>query len=90
VRFWNRSSAIAIVDEFCHWLQLARETCKWRCFRARRDPDGGLTPYIQYDSPGTDREPNWLAVPIHSDSAHVLAEIGCAHGQWKDLPLQTR
>jgi len=29
----------------------------------KRDADGGLTLYIQHDSPGTDKEPNWLPAP---------------------------
>jgi hypothetical protein len=29
----------------------------------KRDPDGGLTLYIQHDSPGKDKESNWLPAP---------------------------
>lgn len=29
----------------------------------KRDPDGGLTIYIQQESPGTDKEANWLPAP---------------------------
>jgi hypothetical protein len=28
-----------------------------------RDPDGGLTLYVQKDSPGKDKESNWLPAP---------------------------
>jgi len=28
-----------------------------------RDPDGGITLHFQHDSPGEDREPNWLPAP---------------------------
>lgn len=28
-----------------------------------RDADGGITIYVQYDSPGNDKEPNWLPAP---------------------------
>ena len=28
-----------------------------------RDADGGITLYVQHDSPGQDREPNWLPAP---------------------------
>jgi hypothetical protein len=29
----------------------------------KRDPDGGLTVYVQRDSPGSDKEANWLPAP---------------------------
>lgn len=29
----------------------------------KRDADGGLTLYIQHDSPGEDKESNWLPAP---------------------------
>ena len=29
----------------------------------KRDPDGGLTLYIQCESPGKDKELNWLPAP---------------------------
>jgi hypothetical protein len=29
----------------------------------KRDPDGGLTIYVQKDSPGPDKETNWLPAP---------------------------
>ena len=28
-----------------------------------RDADGGITLYIQHESPGRDKEPNWLPAP---------------------------
>jgi hypothetical protein len=28
-----------------------------------RDADGGITLYIRHDSPGKDKEPNWLPAP---------------------------
>ena len=29
----------------------------------KRDPDGGITLYLQADSPGADKESNWLPAP---------------------------
>jgi hypothetical protein len=29
----------------------------------KRDPDGGITLYVQHESPGSDRESNWLPAP---------------------------
>jgi hypothetical protein len=31
--------------------------------RLKRDADGGLTLYIQHESPGKEKEPNWLPAP---------------------------
>jgi hypothetical protein len=46
-----------------------------------RDPDGGVTLYLQHASPGTGKEANWLPSPsgpvLHSN-APLLAEVGGA------------
>jgi hypothetical protein len=31
--------------------------------RLKRDSDGGLTLHVQHESPGKDKEPNWLPAP---------------------------
>jgi hypothetical protein len=57
----------------------------------KRDPDGGYTLHIQNESPGADRESNWLPCPkgpfwttlrIYWPKAEALK------GQWKQPPLQ--
>jgi hypothetical protein len=57
----------------------------------RRDADGGYTIYIQNESPGTDRESNWLPSPkgpfwttlrIYWPKAEAL------NGRWKQPALQ--
>jgi hypothetical protein len=57
----------------------------------KRDADGGLTIYVQHDSPGKDREPNWLPAPegpfflvlrLYSPKSEAL------EGKWKEPPLQ--
>lgn len=57
----------------------------------KRDPDGGYTIYVQNESPGTDRESNWLPSPkgafwttlrIYWPKAEAL------NGKWKQPPLQ--
>ena len=56
-----------------------------RCCRSsRRDADGGLTLYIQNESPGKDKEANWLPAPkgpFMHDHAPLLAEGGSARRQ---------
>jgi hypothetical protein len=56
-----------------------------------RDPDGGITLYIQHDSPGKDKEPNWLPAPegpffmamrLYWPKAEAL------DGTWKLPPLK--
>jgi hypothetical protein len=57
----------------------------------KRDADGGLTLYIQHDSPGKDKESNWLPAPngpfgmflrLYWPKAEAL------DGSWKQPPLQ--
>jgi len=57
----------------------------------KRDADGGLTLYIQHDSPGQDKEANWLPAPkraffmvmrIYWPKPEVL------DGRWKQPPLE--
>ena len=57
----------------------------------KRDADGGLTLLIQHESPGTDKEANWLPAPkgpfgmilrLYWPKAEAL------DGTWKQPPLQ--
>jgi hypothetical protein len=57
----------------------------------KRDADGGLTLYIQNESPGADKEPNWLPAPkgpfimfmrLYWPKAEAM------NGTWKQPPLQ--
>jgi len=59
--------------------------------RLKRDANGSLTLYIQHDSPGTDKEMNWLPAPsgpfftimrLYWPKQEVL------NGQWKQPSLQ--
>jgi hypothetical protein len=57
-----------------------------------KDPDGGLTLVIQHDSPGTDKEANWLPAP---KGPFMMAmrlywpKDEALTGQWTAPPLQT-
>ena len=45
------------------------------------DPDGGYTFYVQNESPGIDKEANWLPAPegpVPAGAAAVLAQARCA------------
>jgi hypothetical protein len=57
----------------------------------KRDADGGLTIYIQHDSPGKDNEPNWLPAP-KGPFAAALRLYWPKHeamtGQWKQPALE--
>lgn len=59
----------------------------------KRDADGAITIYVQHDSPGADRESNWLPAPngpfklalrLYLPKADVLS------GAWKPPVLQAR
>jgi hypothetical protein len=50
------------------------------------DPDGGLTIYIQTDSPGKDKEANWLPAPngpFMLAMRYYLPKPALLDGQWK-------
>jgi hypothetical protein len=57
----------------------------------QRDADGGLTLYVQSDSPGKDKEANWLPAPAGPFLAVLRLywpkETALA-GQWKQPPLE--
>ncbi|MFN0054455.1 MAG: DUF1254 domain-containing protein [Planctomycetales bacterium] len=57
----------------------------------KRDPDGGLTLYLQHESPGADKESNWLPAPsgpflcamrLYWPKAEAIS------GKWKAPPLK--
>jgi len=57
----------------------------------KRDPDGGLTLYLQHDSPGRDKESNWLPTP--SGPFQVIMRMywpkeEALNGTWKQPPLR--
>ena len=56
------------------------------------DADGGLTLYIQHDSPGKDREPNWLPAPSGAFLMFMRLywpKAEALDGTWKQPPLRT-
>jgi hypothetical protein len=56
------------------------------------DADGGLTLYVQHDSPGKDREPNWLpapAGPFELVMRLYLPDADVREHRWK-MPLLER
>lgn len=56
-----------------------------------RDADGGLTLYIQHDSPGKDKEANWLPVPSGPFRVQMrlyLPESQVLEHRWKIPPLE--
>ena len=57
----------------------------------KRDPDGGLTLHVQHDSPGPDREANWLPAPngpIMLVLRLYAPKSAAQSGKWKEPPLQ--
>jgi hypothetical protein len=57
----------------------------------KRDADGGLTLYIQHDSPGKDKEPNWLPAPSGPFLMFMRLywpKPAALDGKWKQPPLQ--
>lgn len=57
----------------------------------KTDPDGGLTLYIQADSPGKDKEPNWLPAPkgpFVTFMRYYWPKPALLQGQWQTPPIQ--
>ena len=57
----------------------------------KRDPDGGLTLYIQHDSPGKEKESNWLPAPTGPFIMFLRLywpKAAALDGTWKQPPLQ--
>ena len=55
-----------------------------------RDKDGGLTLYVQHDSPGKAKEPNWLpspAGPFYAVMRLYLPKPEALDGTWKEPPM---
>jgi hypothetical protein len=53
--------------------------------------DGSLTFYVQKDSPGADREANWLpapAGPFYCIMRLYIPQPAVFNGQWQQPPLQ--
>jgi hypothetical protein len=56
-----------------------------------RDPDGGLTIYLQHESPGKDKESNWLPAPKGPFVAFLRVYWpmeAALNGMWKPLAVQ--
>ena len=56
----------------------------------KRDADGGITLYLQKDSPGADEEANWLPAPDGRFFVVLrlyLPEAQAISGEWKQPPL---
>lgn len=57
----------------------------------KRDADGGLTLYVQHDSPGKDLESNWLPAPSGPFMAVLRLywpKDQATKGKWKQPPLR--
>jgi hypothetical protein len=57
----------------------------------KRDADGGITLYIQHDSPGKDKESNWLPAPSGPFVMFMRLywpKTAALDGTWKQPPLQ--
>ena len=56
----------------------------------KRDADGGLTLYVQHESPGKERESNWLPAPSAGFMAILRAywpKPAVLDGSWKQPPM---
>ena len=59
--------------------------------RLKRDSDGGITLYIQHESPGKAKEANWLpapAAPFYVALRLYWPKPEALSGAWQAPPLQ--
>jgi hypothetical protein len=59
----------------------------------KRDTDGGVTIYVQHDSPGADKEANWLPAPAGPFTMAMRLywpKPDALDGRWKAPPLVER
>jgi hypothetical protein len=57
----------------------------------KRDPDGGLTIYVQSDPPGKDKQANWLPAPKGAFMAamrYYLPKPELLEGRWTTPAMQ--
>lgn len=57
----------------------------------KKDQDGGLTIYIQHDSPGGDKEANWLPAPdgpFMMAMRYYLPKPELLSGEWKSPTVE--
>jgi hypothetical protein len=56
----------------------------------KTDPDGGVTLYIQSETPGTDKAPNWLPAPkgpFMAAMRYYWPKPALLNGEWKSPPI---
>ena len=57
----------------------------------KTDKDGGVTIYIQAESPGAEKEANWLPAPhgpFMMAMRYYWPRPGLLKGQWKSPPVE--
>ena len=57
----------------------------------KRDADGGVTIYIQNETPGADKEANWLPAPKGPFAVYMRLywpKPEALEGKWKQPPMQ--
>jgi hypothetical protein len=87
--FWS-VTLYTLPDRFLYDNSLSRYSIGDRTKGLEYDKDGGLTLFVGHDSPGLDKESNWLPAPAgkYSFVARVYGPSEAAMtGQWKLPPL---
>ena len=88
--FWS-VTMYTLPDRFLYDNGLSRYSLGDRTENLKHDADGGLTIYIGHDSPGGDKESNWLPAPAgpYSLVTRVYGpSIAAIEGKWKLPPLK--
>jgi hypothetical protein len=87
--FWSMT-LYTLPDRLLYANPMKRYSIGDRTKGLKRDADGGLTLYLGHDSPGPDKESNWLPTPEgrYSAVARIYGPSEAAkNGSWKLPPL---
>jgi len=78
-------------EHFFYPNELKRYSLGTKNKNLKQNADGSLTLYVQHDSPGRDKESNWLPAPSGTFSLYIRAywpKPEIVGGKWMPPPIR--